>query len=137
VLTDLTGWLIESGVTTSKEVDAFAGLARERKEPLWAALLDAGKITEAFLADTFAERVKIPLMSLASCSTSTEAVHHIPETVARRYSCIPLTPPFIKLANLVLAEALMGRAEMLPGERLVHLGSGPVHESELGGPISA
>jgi len=89
LLTDLPRWLIESGTLTPKKIESFARLASQRKEPLWAILLEAGKITEAWLADTFARRLKIPLISLASHSISAEAVHRIPERVARRYSCIP------------------------------------------------
>jgi type IV pilus assembly protein PilB len=87
--TDLPGLLIESGVLTPNKVEAFARLAGKRKEPLWATLLEAGKITEVWLADTFAQRLKIPLISLASHSISDEAVHRIPEKMARHYSCIP------------------------------------------------
>jgi type IV pilus assembly protein PilB len=89
LLTDLPAWLIESGTLTPKKVEAFVRQACQRKEPLWAILLEAGKITEAWLADTFAQHLKIPLISLASYSISDEAVHHIPEKLARRYSCIP------------------------------------------------
>jgi type IV pilus assembly protein PilB len=89
LLTDLPGWLIESGVLTPKKVEDFARRAGEKKQPLWETLLEAGKITEAWLADTFAQHLKIPLISLAAQSISAEAVHHIPETLARRYSCIP------------------------------------------------
>jgi type II secretory ATPase GspE/PulE/Tfp pilus assembly ATPase PilB-like protein len=89
LLTDLPRWLIESGTLTPKKVEAFVRLAGQKKEPLWAILLQAGKITEAWLADTFAQHLKIPLISLASPSISAEAVHHIPEKLARCYSCIP------------------------------------------------
>ncbi len=88
--TDLPGWLTESGILTQKEVEAYAHRAAENKEPLWAILLEAGKITEGWLAGTFSQHLKIPLISLAALSISSEAVHHIPETLARRYSCIPL-----------------------------------------------
>jgi len=87
--TDWPGWVIESGTLAPKEVESFVRLAGQRKEPLWETLLDAGKITETWLADTFAQRLKIPLISLALHSISTEAVHRIPERLARRYCCIP------------------------------------------------
>jgi type II secretory ATPase GspE/PulE/Tfp pilus assembly ATPase PilB-like protein len=90
LLTDLPGWLTKSGVLTPKEVKEFARRAGKKKEPLWAILLEAGKITEAWLADTFAQHLKIPLISLASHPISAEAVHDFPETLARRYSCIPI-----------------------------------------------
>jgi type IV pilus assembly protein PilB len=90
LLTDLPGWLIESGVLTPKEAEVFVRRAGKKKQPLWATLLEAGKITEAWLADTFAQHLKIPLISLAALSISAEAVHHIPERLARRYACIPL-----------------------------------------------
>jgi type II secretory ATPase GspE/PulE/Tfp pilus assembly ATPase PilB-like protein len=89
VLSDWAGWLIESGTLTQEELESFVRLAGQRREPLWEALLEAGRITEAWLADTFAERLKIPLISLALRSISAEAVHHIPERVARSYCCIP------------------------------------------------
>jgi type II secretory ATPase GspE/PulE/Tfp pilus assembly ATPase PilB-like protein len=89
VLTDLPRWLIDSGTLTPKKLEAFARLAGQRKEPLWAVLLEAGKITEAWLADAFAQHLKIPLISFAAHSISPDAVHHIPETLARRHSCIP------------------------------------------------
>ena len=86
---DLPGWLIEDRVLTSEEVEDFTCRAGEKKQPLWEALLEAGKITEAWLADTFAQHLKIPLISLASHSINTEAVHRIPEKLAQRHSCIP------------------------------------------------
>jgi type II secretory ATPase GspE/PulE/Tfp pilus assembly ATPase PilB-like protein len=89
LFTDLPGWLNESGVLTPKEVKDFARRAAKKKEPLWATLLEVGKITEAWLADTFAQHLKIPLISLASQPISAEAVHDFPERLARRYSCIP------------------------------------------------
>jgi type IV pilus assembly protein PilB len=85
----LPGWLIEAQVLSPKKVEEFVRRASEKKQPLWATLLEAGKITEAWLADTYASHVKVPLISLSSHSISAEAVHHIPETLARRYSCIP------------------------------------------------
>ena len=89
MFTDLPGWLIESGVLTPKRVEDFTRRAGKKKQPLWAVLLEAGKITEAWLADTFAQHLKIPLISLASHPIDAEAVHDIPETLARRYCCIP------------------------------------------------
>ncbi|MGD0008837.1 MAG: ATPase, T2SS/T4P/T4SS family [Terriglobia bacterium] len=89
MFTDLPGWLIESAVLTPKEVKDYVRRAARKKEPLWATVLEAGKITEAWLADTYAQHLKIPLISLASQSISDEAVHDIPERLARRYSCIP------------------------------------------------
>ena len=89
LFTDLPGWLVEAGVLTPKKVEEFARRAVEKKQPLWATLLEAGKITEAWLADTFAQRLKIPLVSLASSPINAEAVHYIPDTLARRHSCIP------------------------------------------------
>jgi type IV pilus assembly protein PilB len=85
----MPGWLIGAGVLTPKKVEEFTRRAGEKKQPLWAVLLEAGKITEAWLADAFAQHLKIPLVSLVSQPISVEAVHHIPETLARRYSCIP------------------------------------------------
>ena len=89
MFTDLPGWLIEAGVLTPKKVEEFTRRASEKKQPFWEALLEAGKITEAWLADTFAQHLKIPLISLASYSINAEAVHRIPEKLARRHSCIP------------------------------------------------
>jgi type IV pilus assembly protein PilB len=89
LFTDLPGWLIEDGVLTPKKVEEFARRAGKKKQPLWATLLEAGKITEAWLADAYAQHLKIPLISVASNPISAEAVHDIPERLARRYSCIP------------------------------------------------
>jgi hypothetical protein len=60
-------------------------VARQKNEPLWETLLRENKITEAWLADMYARRLKIPLISVAAYPTQPEAIQLIPERLARRY----------------------------------------------------
>ncbi len=87
---DFKAWLIKSELLTPQEVETYAELARQKSEPLWETLLRENKITEAWLADMYAQRLRIPLISLAAQQIDPEAVQCIPEKLARRYQCVPL-----------------------------------------------
>jgi type IV pilus assembly protein PilB len=94
-------------------VESFAEVARRRNEPLWETLLRENRITESWLADLYAQRLKIPLVALAAHSIDSEAAHRIPETVARKYQCVPfawegrfLKVAFVDPSNLAAVQAI-------------------------------
>jgi type IV pilus assembly protein PilB len=82
--------VVEAGILKSEEAEALETLARQRSEPLWETLLQENKITEAWLADMFARRLRIPLLvTLSTADINEEAAHRIPESLARKHKCIP------------------------------------------------
>lgn len=87
---DFKAWLIKSEVLTPGEVEAYTDLANQKNQPLWEVLLAENKITEAFLADMYARRLRIPLVSLSTYPIDSEAAHRIPEKLARQYLSIPV-----------------------------------------------
>jgi type IV pilus assembly protein PilB len=94
-------------------VETFAEVARRRNEPLWETLLRENRITESWLADLYAQRLKIPLVALTTHLIDPEAAHRIPETVARKYLCVPfawegrfLKVAFVDPSNLAAVQAV-------------------------------
>ena len=85
---------------TAAEFEAFVEVARLRKEALWETLLRENKVTEAWVADMYSKRLRIPLVSISALTIDPEAVQRIPERLARRYVCIPLAceSRFLQLA---------------------------------------
>jgi type IV pilus assembly protein PilB len=81
--------LVQAGILTSGELEEYSKLARNNKQSFWEILLREGKITESWLADTFSQCLRIPLVALSTISIDPEAVHRIPESVARLHQCIP------------------------------------------------
>jgi len=110
---DFRTLLVQAGLLTAGEVETLAEVARRRNEPLWETLLQENKITESWLADMFAQRLKMPLVSLNSLQINAEVAHRIPETLARKYRCIPfacakrlLKVAFVDPSNLEAVQAI-------------------------------
>ncbi len=80
---------VGAGILTPDELEEYSARARQSKEALWEILLREGKITESWLADAFAQRQRIPLVVPSTLSIDPEAVHRIPESLARIRQCIP------------------------------------------------
>jgi type IV pilus assembly protein PilB len=81
--------LKDATLLSAAEVETFTASARLRKEPLWETLLREGKITEAWVADLFSKRLRLPVVSLPAISIDEEAVHRIPAEMARQHICLP------------------------------------------------
>ena len=81
--------LVRAGILTLEELDEYSGQARQAKVSLWELLLGQGKITESWLADTLSQGLRIPLIDLSALVPDPEAVHRIPESLARIYQCVP------------------------------------------------
>jgi len=81
--------LLKSGILTPGELEEYSELARKGKETLWEVLLREGKITESWLADAISQRLRIPLVLLSAVAIDPDAVHRIPESLARRHLCVP------------------------------------------------
>jgi len=98
---------------TATEVEAFAERARQTGLPLWEVLLQENKITETWLADMYSQRLRLPLVTLADGQIDPEAIHRIPESLARKYACFPyafegrvLKVAFVDPSNLEAIQTL-------------------------------
>jgi type II secretory ATPase GspE/PulE/Tfp pilus assembly ATPase PilB-like protein len=90
VLPEILKLVVESGILKPETAEVLNILAHERNEPLWETLLRENKVTEAWLADMFARRLRIPLLvTFSPADVNEEAAHRIPESLARKYLCIP------------------------------------------------
>ena len=105
--------LVQAGLLTASEVDALVAEAQRRKEPLWETLLRANKITESWLADTLARQLKMPIVALGAARINADVAHRIPETLARKYLCVPfacekrlLKVAFVDPSNLETIQAI-------------------------------
>ncbi len=105
--------MIKSGILTVEEVEHYSELARTRGEPCWKILLAEKKITEAWLADTLSQRLRIPCAGLGPLAVDEEAAHRITESLARQHECIPvavngrhLQVAFVDPSNLTSVQAI-------------------------------
>lgn len=105
--------LIRSGILTAEEVEHYSELAQTRGEPLWKTLLAEDKITEAWLADSFSQRLRVPLVGVASLAIDDDVAHRITESLARKHECIPiavngrkLQVAFVDPSNLISVQAI-------------------------------
>ena len=92
--------------------------------PLWKVLLAENKITEAWLADSFSQRLRIPFAAVGPLEIDNEVAHRITETLARRHECIPvavrgrrLQVVFVDPSNLASVQAI----EFFTGNRILPL----------------
>jgi len=81
--------LIKSELLTPPEVDYFLEISRQEGVRLWEVLLRENKITESWLAETFSRQLKVPLVALSTEKVDPDAAHRIPESLARKHSCVP------------------------------------------------
>jgi len=110
---DFKALLVKAELLTVEEAEACAEMARRRNEPLWETLLRENKITESWLADLFAQRLKIPIVALSTLKVDADVAHRIPETLARKYLCVPfvyekrqLRVAFVDPSNLEAIQAI-------------------------------
>jgi type IV pilus assembly protein PilB len=82
--------LITGGILTAEEVDQYSEKARSNGEPLWELLLRENKVTETWLADAFAVSLRLRLIG-GPMEVDNEAAHRIPESLARKHLCIPIS----------------------------------------------
>jgi len=105
--------LIKSGILTAEEAEQYSELARSRREPLWKILLAENKITEAWLADSFAQRLRIPFAGIGPLDIDEEVAHRITESLARKHECVPvaargrfLQVAFVDPSNIASVQAI-------------------------------
>lgn len=90
LMPEISKLVVEAGILKPEEAEALGRLARQRNELLWETLLGENKITEAWLAEMFARRLRIPLLvTFSSRDVNEEAAHRIPDSLARKHMCIP------------------------------------------------
>jgi len=114
LMPEISKLVVEAGILKPEEAEALGRLAQQRNELLWETLLREDKITEAWLADMFAQRLRIPLLvTFSSLAVDPEAAHRIPEHLAREYLCVPyasarhmLKVAFVDPSNLEAIKAI-------------------------------
>lgn len=91
----------------------FSEAARQKGEPLWEVLLRENKITESWLTDMYSRRLKVPVVELSSQPIDAEAAHRLPESLVRKYLCVPfachgrhLKVAFVDPADLAAIQAV-------------------------------
>ena len=105
--------MIKSGILTPTELEHFSELAGIQHLPLWKLLLDENKITEAWLAESLSQRLRVPFAGVGRLSVDEEAAHRITERLARKHDCIPLAlegrqlrVAFVDPSNLTSIQAI-------------------------------
>jgi type II secretory ATPase GspE/PulE/Tfp pilus assembly ATPase PilB-like protein len=88
---------------------------------LWKILLAENKITEAWLADSFSQRLRAPFAGVGPLTIDDEIAHRITESLARQHECIPvgvkgrqLQVAFVDPSNLASVQAI----EFFTGSRV-------------------
>lgn len=82
--------LLQSGLLTADEINQYNDKARANGEPVWELLLRENKITETWLADALSVRLRLRIVNLSALTIDSDAAHRIPESLARKHSCIPI-----------------------------------------------
>lgn len=114
LMPEISKLVVEAGILKPEEAEVLSCLAQQRNELLWETLLRENKITEAWLADMFAQRLRIPLLvTFSSLTVDPEAAHRIPVHLARKYLCVPyasvrrtLKVAFVDPSNLEAIKAI-------------------------------
>ncbi len=100
VKTRLGDRLLESGLITRHQLDRGLEKHVSTGQRLGKTLVDLGYLHPDQLMRTLCEDAGIPFMPLADASPAPAALAAIPETLARRYSAVPLR---IENGRLVIA----------------------------------
>ncbi|MGE5726649.1 MAG: type II secretion system protein GspE, partial [Acidobacteriota bacterium] len=83
--------LLQAGIVDAKQLEEHLEQARRRNVSLWDVVLEEKQISEDSLAETFSKWLKIPRVRLASTLPEPDALKSIPEELARRHICLPLS----------------------------------------------
>ena len=102
--------LLHTGILDQQQLEEHIAAAQRRNMSLWSFIVEEKQVSEESLAEAFATWLKVPRVRLASTQVDAEAVKAIPEELARKHNCFPLTIEgkslVVALANPVDYEAL-------------------------------
>lgn len=83
-------FMVESGLATEEDIQAALGVQKEKGGRLGEILVQLGKITWESLSDVLQERFNIEFVDLREAVIEPEAVTLIPESIARKYTLMPI-----------------------------------------------
>ncbi len=98
----LENLLRRAGLLTERQLQRSLEQARRRNVPLIDIVLRDENVPEDVLADAFSTSLNIPRVRVAAAGIDPEAARKLPEKIARKYTCLPLS---IEGTTLVLAMA--------------------------------
>ena len=82
--------LIEAGMITQEQLDACIGQQKVEGLRLGEILINKGLINERQLLKTLEYQFRIPYLELSEIQIEQGIQHHIPETLAKKYTLIPI-----------------------------------------------
>ncbi|OGI91664.1 hypothetical protein A2933_02095 [Candidatus Nomurabacteria bacterium RIFCSPLOWO2_01_FULL_46_18] len=85
---DLKKFILESGLVTRSDIEAFSKKAKEKKQKLGDILLSEGKIGETDLRRMEAHALGIPYVNLGEQKIDASVLSLIPEPIARNYNIV-------------------------------------------------
>ena len=83
--------LRQSGLVTEAQLGRDLEQARKLNVSLVDIVLKEERLSEDQLADLFSAHTKIPRMPVAACAVDLEAMEKVPDKLARRHYCLPLS----------------------------------------------
>lgn len=84
-------FLVESGAFTPAQLDHAVADAGASEMSLWKYVTESAGIASDLLTDRYAAWLKVPRLKLASAPPTSDAVARVPEKVARRHFCVPIS----------------------------------------------
>jgi len=82
--------LVDSGLITSEQLGEAQDLQRAQGRSLGRVLIDKGYVGERDLVRALAEQIGMPFVDLSETDVDPRAVTSISETIARRYTALPI-----------------------------------------------
>ena len=87
----LENLLRQSGLLTEAQIARSAEQARKKNVSLLDVVLKDENVSEDALADAFSTRMKLPRVRVAATAVDPEALGKVPDRIARKYFCLPLS----------------------------------------------
>ena len=84
-------FLLESGIYTDEGLAQAVAAAASGAVPLWSFVGDAKGLAPEALTERYAAWLKVPRLILARTPPSADAVALVPEKVARKHGCVPIS----------------------------------------------
>src|SRR5918999_3003644 len=83
--------LLARGLVTQEQLTEGKDQAAQRQRSLGRVLIELGFVTEAGLVSILAQQLGLEFVDLTETKVDTSAVALVPELVARRPKCLPIT----------------------------------------------
>src|SRR5262245_20952027 len=84
-------FLLESGLYTDEALAQAVTAAAAVGVPLWAHVSESTKLAPETLTERYAAWLKVPRLILARTPPSADAIALVPEKVARKHHCVPIS----------------------------------------------